>query len=206
MFTDTGGMAVQHTQIASSATLIVSGLLLLLVGCATQAQRQFQAIKVGNREHAERMKACTANVYNSPENAPLRPHLPFAVSDLTLQQLSDTSFATATEIQAIFVTHPGMHECRKALLAATTQTEPSLVPILIASYNKNEDDLLAVTQQKIAWGEYAHRIRDRATETRATLQAEDHRVVQGYSKSTTPKLRNVSELPRRLPHGHRHKR
>jgi hypothetical protein len=166
---------------ASSTTLIAS-VLLLLIGCATHAQRQFQAMKAGNQEHAAQMKACAAIVYNPPESAPLRPHLPLAISDLTLQQLSDMSYATPAEVQAIFVTHPKLKECRKALLVATAQTEPALVPVIIASYNKNEDDLLAVIQQRMTWGEYASRVRDRTAEAQAALQTEDRRVVSGLQQ------------------------
>jgi hypothetical protein len=108
--------------------------------------------------------------------------MPVKSSDLTLQQLSDTSVATPDEIQAIYVIHPRMQECRKALLAATAQTEPSLVPIIITTYNKNEDDLLSITERKMTWGEYAHRIRDRNTELQTALQAEDHRVVSGLQQ------------------------
>jgi hypothetical protein len=131
--------------------MIVSSLL-LLVGCATQAQRQFQAIKASNQDNLEQAKACAANVYNSPENTPIRGHLPLNPSDVTLQQMSDETFATPTEIQAIFATHPQFQACRKALLNGFAQSEPSLVPILIASYNKTEDDLLVLIQQKMTWG------------------------------------------------------
>lgn len=146
-------------------------------GCATPAQRQFQAMKTGNALQASQVKACSAQVYRSAEYDPIRSHLPESPSDATLQQLSDRSFATPEEIKAISVTHPRAQACRKAFLQGLTQTEPSLVPILTASYNKNEDDLLGLTQHKMAWGDYVRRIRDRSAETQAAIQAEDRRVV-----------------------------
>lgn len=163
-------------------TVIAALFSVSLCGCATQAQRQFQAIKTGNQEHGAQFKACAASIYNSPEFASLRPHVPPSASDTTLEQLSDPSFATPSEVQAIFSTHPKFQECRKALLNGLAQSEPSLVPILTAAYNKNEDDLLALIQRKVAWGEYTHLIRDRATETQATIQAEDRRVVSGLQQ------------------------
>jgi hypothetical protein len=54
-----------------------------------------------------------------------------------------------------------------------------LVPIFVAFSNKLDDDLLAVTQQKMTWGEYARRARDQATETNAAIRAQDQRVVAG---------------------------
>jgi hypothetical protein len=45
-------------------------------------------------------------VYNSPEFAPLRRHLPFKVTDATLEQLSDNSLASDDEIKVILALHP----------------------------------------------------------------------------------------------------
>jgi hypothetical protein len=163
-------------------SVIIGSTLLLLVGCATQAQRQFQAIKTSNQKYAEELKTCVANVHNSLEYAPLRDHLPLNASDVTLQQMSDNTFATPTEVQAIFATHPLLQACRKAVLSGLAQSEPSLVPILIASYKKGEDDLLALTQQKMTWGDYVRRARDRSTETQAALLAEDRSVVSGLQQ------------------------
>jgi hypothetical protein len=158
---------------------IIASAAFLIVGCATQAQRQFEAIKTSNQEHLADIKTCITNVYNSPDFAPLRSHIPFNPLEVTLQQMSDTTFATPVEIQAIFAAYPQIQACRKALLEGFAQSEPSLVPILIASYNKGEDDLVAVTQQKMTWGDYVRKARDRATDSAAALTAEDRRVVSG---------------------------
>ena len=168
------------TLLVSSA--IIVSTLLLLVGCATQAQRQFQAMKTSNQDYLGEMKTCVTNVYNSPESAPLRDHRPLDPSDITLQQMSDKTFATPTEVQAIFAVHPLVQACRKAILNGLAQSEPSLVPILIALYNKGEDDLLVLIQQKMTWGDYVRRWRDRWTETQAALLAEDRNVVSGLQQ------------------------
>jgi hypothetical protein len=63
------------------------GLAFALCGCATQAQRQYQAIKAGNETHVAELKACAANVYNSPDYALIRPHVPLLITDATSQQL-----------------------------------------------------------------------------------------------------------------------
>jgi hypothetical protein len=157
-------------------------LVLLLGGCATPAQMKFQAMKTGNQQALAQFKICGTEVYNSPEYAPLRTHIPFSVSDVTLEQLSDQALANRTEVKAIYTTHPKLQECRKALLAELAQSEPSLVPIFIVSFNKNEDDLLQVVQRKMAWGDFVRQIRDRSAETQAALQAENRRVVSGLQQ------------------------
>jgi hypothetical protein len=163
--------------IVASAMLVTLSAALFLNGCATQAQRQFAAIKTENQENNAQIKACVAAVYNLPENAPLRQHIPLNITDVTLQQLSDTSLASQDEIHAILVAHPQLQQCRKAFLTNLAQTEPSVVPILTTTYNKNEDDLVALIQRKISWGEYIHRIRDRGTETQVAVKGEERRIV-----------------------------
>ena len=163
--------------ILASTMLVALPAALLLNGRATQAQRQFEAIKTENRENNAQIKACAAAVYSLPKYAPLRQHIPLTITDVTLQQLSDTSLASQDEIDAILVAHPQLQQCRKAFLTNLAQTEPSVVPIITTTYNKNEDDLVALIQRKISWGEYTHRIRDRATETQVVVKEEERRIV-----------------------------
>jgi len=139
-------------------------------------------MQTSNRGSVEQLKACVAEVHNSPEFSPIAAHIPANPTDLTLQQLSDTSLATPEEVQAIFAVHPQLQACRKAFVSGLAQSEPSLVPILLASFNSNEDDLIALTEQKMTWGDYARRSRDRWAETVAALQAEDRRVVSGLKQ------------------------
>jgi len=157
--------------------LVILAFVLLLGGCATQAQRQFQAIKSGNTANAAQLKECGTAVYNSADFAPLRSHLPASVADATLQQLADASLASPEEVRAIYAIHPQMQQCRKTFLTNLAQTEPSLVPIFTTSFNKADDDLGAVTQRKLSWGDYLHRARDRSTQLQAQIQTEDRRVV-----------------------------
>src|SRR5712692_3970292 len=162
--------------------------LTLLCGCPTAAQRQFQAIKTTNQQTATQAKACVAVVHNSPEYAPLRVHLPSDSSAPTLQQLSDSTFATPTDVAAVYSTHPQMKECRRAILAGLAQSEPSVVPILIGSFNKGDDDRLAVVQRKLAWGEYVRRIRDRAVESKSQIQDAEQHIVAELKKENAAEM------------------
>jgi len=73
-------------RVATAATM--AGLLL---GCATAAQRQSEAIGTNTKTVVAGAQACVTAIYTAPEAAPLRPHLPFDVRELTLAQLSDQS-------------------------------------------------------------------------------------------------------------------
>ena len=158
------------------------GLLLLACGCATQAQRQYQSISTNIKTASEQIAACAAAVYNSPEAASLRPHMPLQPIDVTLEQMSDSSVATDQEIHAIFVTHPRVQECRKTYMAEISQSTPSLVPIYASFYNKTEDNLLALIQKKLAWGEFAKKQRDAATDSRTAIQVASQSIVAGLKQ------------------------
>jgi hypothetical protein len=101
---------------------------------------------------------------------------------VTLQQLSDQSFATPTEVQAILAVYPKAQGCIKAVINGIAQTEPSVAPVITAAFAKVEDDLLALTQRKISWGDYARRDRDRSIEVRAAIQAAEQQIVSGLQR------------------------
>jgi hypothetical protein len=65
-----------------------AAVAVILAGCATAAQRQYQAMATNNRSAVQEFQACAETVYNSPD-APLWRHVPFTVTDATLEQLSD---------------------------------------------------------------------------------------------------------------------
>jgi hypothetical protein len=128
------------TTIMRAAT--VAAMAGLLLGCATAAQRQYQAMTVNNQGAVQKLTACSMETYNSPEFAPLRAHIPLSVANATLEQLSDRSFATDAEIRIILAAHPRFQECRKAALSQIAQTTPTIVPIMLDLINKSEESLV----------------------------------------------------------------
>jgi hypothetical protein len=52
----------------------------------------------------------------------------------------------------------------------------------VATYNKNEDNLLALIQKKLTWGEFVKQQRDAATDAQRALQAEGQRIVAGLKQ------------------------
>jgi hypothetical protein len=166
----------------------VVAFALFVCGCATQAQRQFQAMTTNDKAASEKVAACAAAAYNSPEAAVLRPHAPLKPFDATLQQMSDPSVISDQEIDALFVTHARVQECRKAYLADISLSTPSIVPIYTAFYNRGDDDLLALIRKQLTWGEFTKRRRDDATETQAAVQADARRIVEGLKQDNAAEL------------------
>jgi len=154
-------------------------VLLLISGCATQAQRQYQAMATNNKEVIAQFVSCATAVANAPEAVPIRAHVPLRATEATLSQLSDASHASKPEIDAIVDLHPRIKECEQAVLNGFLQSTPSFIPILTSSFNRGEDDVLLLIQQKITWGEYNKRRRDRATEVQAEIQSASQQIISG---------------------------
>jgi type I site-specific restriction endonuclease len=164
----------------------------ILAGCATAAQRQYQGMISNNQSAVQELQACAETIYNSPQNAPLRRHAPFKFADVTLEQLSDNSSATDDEIKLILENHPKMQSCRKQALDRISQSTPTLVPILLATFTKGEDSLIDLIQKKQSWGAHVRRVRDATIAETAELQAEGRRITSELQQS------HQAELAQRL--------
>jgi hypothetical protein len=132
--------------LVTAAAILIS---LLIGGCATQAQRQFIAIRTGNQVVLTQYIACVTAVYNAPEAEPVRSHSPIKPEEISLIQLSDTSLATKPEVNAIIQQHQKLKECQNTALTGFMNSAPSFVPILTASYDKSDDDIILLVQRKI---------------------------------------------------------
>jgi CRISPR/Cas system CMR-associated protein Cmr5 small subunit len=164
------------------------GLVLLLSGCTTAAQRQYQSIAADNQSAKQNLQACTLAIYNSASYDLLRKHVPYDVNQLTLQQLSDNSFATPEEIDAILMIHPPLQSCRQEFLSQISQTTPSLVPTVAIMLAKAEDSLVDLIQKKQSWGQHVSRVRNALVEGSAQMQAEGQRIIAGLSQSHEAEL------------------
>lgn len=174
------------------------GLLVIapLMGCATGAQRQVEAIKGAGPQ----ITACVQQIYNAPEATVLRAHFPMNPENASLAQLSDQSLATKPETDAIVFLYPRLQECRRAQVAALLPTAPTVVPILIKAHSGADDDVTQLVQRKMSWGEVVRRQRDRqmaaATQAAAALQMEHHNEVaarQAALKDLSVALANAAD-------------
>jgi hypothetical protein len=166
----------------------VAAMVGLLFGCATAAQRQYQAIATNNRSAAQTFQTCVVNLYNSPEVAPLRTNLPLDVNHATLAQLANRSFATDVEVRAILQNHPKLQTCRQAFLAQLSQTMPTFAPIFIANETRSDSNVIELIQRKVAWGEFLQRESARTIEATAQLLAEGRRIEAGLEQSHEAEL------------------
>jgi hypothetical protein len=171
--------------ILRAATVV--GMTGLLLGCATQAQRQYQAIATSNQAVGAETGACITAVCNAPEAVPLRPHFSFSEAP-TLQQLSDTSLATKPEIEAILLLYPRLQACRTPALQGLANTMPGVVPALAKASSDKDDAVILLIQRKLAWGEFVRHWRDMTGVAQAALLAEGQRITAALEQSHEAEL------------------
>jgi hypothetical protein len=121
-------------------------------------------------------KACVDAVYAALDFAPLLPHLPRRMPQVTNDQRADSSLATDAEIKAMQATHPRMQACHAAMTQAITPTLPTVAPILADDAAKAEAQLFALMQRKQNWGQYTTNVIAIGAETELALRAEDRRL------------------------------
>lgn len=170
------------------ALLVVTALL---AGCATQAQRQFQAIRTNNQSAAQALTACLAAANASTDLAPIEAHMPLDITKATLQQLSDTSLMSDREKQSMLELHPKLQACREAFVNQVSQTTPSIAAIYAALYTKSEGSLIDLLQRKQSWGDHLRRVNGYIADARIQITQEEQRIVAGLNRS------NEAELARR---------
>lgn len=147
-------------------TLVFS---ITLAGCTTQADRQANEIVQNTKAIEAQLLNCVTAVYNSPDFAPLRPHVPLMITNATLEQLTDASNATDDEIKAIYAVYPQTQACRNAALQSLAPLTPTIVPILTAEFEKRDASLIDLVQRKSTWGDHVRSGKEVAITTQAQL-------------------------------------
>ena len=172
----------------SARSILFVSMAATLIGCATHAQQQAQTIRTNTQSVAAQLQACVAEVYNSPDAEPLRPHFPVRVDQATLQQLTDPAKATDLEIAAIYTVHPRNQPCRQAALEGLSTTTPTIVPIMAGSWERNEEYLIDLIQRKISWGDYVRHAKENGLEMQREIIAEGQRIDAGLQQSHEAEL------------------
>jgi hypothetical protein len=166
----------------------VAAMAGLLFGCATAAQRQFQSTARNDQAALQRLHACTAAVYNSPELEPLQKDLPLNLNSASLEQLTNTNFASDVETRLILSSYPKLRACRQEFIAQISQTTPTWVPILVEMTTTNDKYLIYLLQKKLNWGDFLQRLRQTTNEANAEIVNENQRILATLEQSHEAEL------------------
>lgn len=137
-----------------------------LSSCVVQRERE--AVQAGT--------SCLMAAYASLDAAPLRVHEPFNVNDATLAQLADNSLATTAEIASVSAVFPGLRKCQSQFLAKVETLAPTFAPIFANSYRDSDDDVIALIQRRMTWGDFTRHRRDLAITGHEALITEERRL------------------------------
>lgn len=155
----------------------------LLAGCQTATQQRASHISTVVKQNAAQMKACSAEVYKSPQAAPIRARRPMDPADATLAQLNSNDHASPDEIQALYAVHDMAQHCRKASTDNLMTVTPSVVPIMLDGYQESDAALLSLINQQTTWGQYLQDQQREENIVKAKLIAEWSRIQSDLQQS-----------------------
>jgi hypothetical protein len=114
--------------------------------------------------------------YEGTEAAEYRVHFPENALNVSIAQLADPSFATALQIARVDATQQQIDGCLNVTLAKLDRLAPAFSPIFRRAEAATEDDLVALAQHRLTWGEAARRRRDRTLAGQTEILAVRQRI------------------------------
>ena len=168
--------------------IAVLAAAIALSGCATQAQKEALSIRANVQSAGQALIACTKFVYESPEMLPLRANMPLSLVYATLQQETNSNYATDAETAAVFAVHPQLKVCRNTFLSQIGQTTPTLVPVFSEVLSENEETLIALVQKKLTWGDYIRQLKKNTADGRVKVAGEVRNIDTNLERSNQAEL------------------
>lgn len=136
----------------------------------------------------QQLQSCLLEIWNSPENEPLRRHGQPNIQDVTLYQMTDKDMATDAEIKIILDLRPKGNACRQTALDQISRTTPTLAQIIASGFTKYENSRIDLIKKKQSWGEHTKRMKLLAVEMKGQLTAELQRINAGPQPPQTQTL------------------
>jgi hypothetical protein len=151
-------------------------LCLAMAGCSTAAQRQGEQIKSSLSAASAEWNACSGAIRDSPAYAALQAHIPNDVNKATLPQMTDSTFATDSELALLSDRRTRVIDCQAKLTARLTPVVPSIVPIITDNRNEMDQNLVALAKHQENWGDYVVRAKSINAGSTAKMQAAFHQI------------------------------
>src|SRR5262245_35663950 len=111
--------------------------VLLLVGCATAAQRTYNRIGADIQETQVKGQQCLAVARSQPDVAPLNAKLAMG-AEPSLEQLGDSSYASEAEKQALLKFSALVKPCRQIIIDEGQKDLPLTLPVFANAFSKND--------------------------------------------------------------------
>lgn len=133
--------------------------LILMAGCATEAQKKMTGISENLDTGMSSAKACINDVQTKPKYNILSRYYP-QNDDFSLEQLTNQSLPTDAEAKLYIQFANEMKSCRRIVLETLNKVSP-YVKAEVMSYELQLDKVsIEIAQRKITWGEASRKVKE----------------------------------------------
>lgn len=134
--------------------------LLVLAGCATHAQTQYNAIASTIKTTSMEMRTCMIANINDPRFAHIMVHLPSPSTNFqpSITQLADEGRPTKEEAKLLLELQKRVEPCKQSSVSKLTPMAPDIAMVFQEEVHQGNIIMLDLAKQKITWGEYNKRL------------------------------------------------
>lgn len=173
-------------------TIIFAGVALLLVGgCATQAQREYSRMGTASNQAKAAIEACVIQAKMLPSYSVVGTKLHFGdESEPSLDQRMDSSKATPEEVQALLAFHrEGIEPCRRVMIDEASKVHPVVPGILAEGFANGDANYIRLVKREETWGDYITATDQNVRAVRAKLAQAEQAVVGKLEASHAQEVR-----------------
>lgn len=140
--------------------LVALGALLLLAGCATEAQQMAGRHQAVARQTMSISEQCISNLRDDPRYTAITAALmpPAGASAPTLEQQANNRKPTAEQRALIVTWHGDLSACRRIMLEGMSATNTTIAGHQVTFYREADETYLALVRGDITYGEANRRL------------------------------------------------
>jgi hypothetical protein len=117
----------------------------------------------------QRVNTCITEVRQKPQYAVLGPHLSDATGAFTVRQLTDESYPTSAEDQAMIAYADDTDLCWRPYIQEIANIAPAMASIRQQARTTQKDAVLLLVQRKISWGEWSQKMKAASEDAAARM-------------------------------------
>lgn len=129
--------------------------LLFLAGCSTGAQVEYARLQKAERDTTAAGTSCEGRATEKPDYDLLKKKMYLSPgTQFPLKYLTDNSYPTKKEIEALFKLHAELQECRRIYLEGASKTHPLVLTMLVDSFAQSDKLWAEAASGKMTWGKF----------------------------------------------------
>ena len=159
-------------------------LVCVLVGCTTQAQRQYQQMEIGYQSALRSMNDCLLRLLETSAADKLKERFVLEANDArTVEKLATKAHVTADESQAIIDISVLRKPCHKIAIEEFGKVHPAYVASLARLFAEADADLAKAINRELTIGELNQRTIERANRWQAEFTQIGQQIVSQLNQA-----------------------